>query len=147
MASTFVAWASLWSSFVGTFALLARCHLFSRQATTNMDILFTYSVVAFGLHFRFELKKSEKRHDLYWIASLGVVAIHVRASLTIFELSSVTLSWSERSLECSTAFQRKRGESERWRTGVAALHVQALAVEKRAKMLGESDRERKLHNT
>ncbi len=31
-----------------------------------------------------------KRHDLYLIASLWVVATQVRASLTIFELSSVT---------------------------------------------------------
>jgi hypothetical protein len=29
--------------------LLARCHLFSRQATRNSDVLYTYSVVAFGL--------------------------------------------------------------------------------------------------
>jgi hypothetical protein len=44
-----------------------------------------------GLHFGFELNKSlNKRHDLYLIASLWVVATQVRASLTIFELSSVT---------------------------------------------------------
>jgi hypothetical protein len=30
-------------------ALLARCHLLSRQATRNSDILYTYSAVAFGL--------------------------------------------------------------------------------------------------
>jgi hypothetical protein len=30
-------------------ALLALCHLFSRQATRKSDILYTYSVVAFGL--------------------------------------------------------------------------------------------------
>jgi hypothetical protein len=30
-------------------ALLALCHLFSRQATTKSDILYTYSVLAFGL--------------------------------------------------------------------------------------------------
>ena len=30
-------------------ALLARCHLFSRQTTRKSDILYTYSVVAFGL--------------------------------------------------------------------------------------------------
>jgi len=30
-------------------ALLARCHLFSRQATRNSDMLYTYSAVAFGL--------------------------------------------------------------------------------------------------
>ena len=29
--------------------LLARCHLFSRQATRKSDILYTYSMVAFGL--------------------------------------------------------------------------------------------------
>ena len=40
-------------------ALLARCHLFSRQATRKSDILYTYSVVAFGLALCFELNKSE----------------------------------------------------------------------------------------
>jgi hypothetical protein len=30
-------------------ALLALCHLFSRQATRKSDILYTHSVVAFGL--------------------------------------------------------------------------------------------------
>jgi hypothetical protein len=30
-------------------ALLALCHLFSRQATRKSDILYTYSVVAVGL--------------------------------------------------------------------------------------------------
>ena len=30
-------------------AMLALCHLFSRQATTKSDILHTYSEVAFGL--------------------------------------------------------------------------------------------------
>jgi hypothetical protein len=30
-------------------ALLALCHLFSIQATRKSDILYTYSVVAFGL--------------------------------------------------------------------------------------------------
>jgi hypothetical protein len=30
-------------------ALLARCHLFSRQATRKSDMLYTYSVVAFGV--------------------------------------------------------------------------------------------------
>jgi hypothetical protein len=30
-------------------ALLALCHLFSRQATKKSDILYTYSVVAFAL--------------------------------------------------------------------------------------------------
>jgi hypothetical protein len=29
-------------------ALLARCHLFGRQATRNSDILYTYRVAAFG---------------------------------------------------------------------------------------------------
>ena len=58
-ASSFVAWSSNWPCFwggVGTreeeeeeLALLALCHLFSRQATRKSDILYTYSVVAFGL--------------------------------------------------------------------------------------------------
>jgi hypothetical protein len=30
-------------------ALLALCHLFSRQATRKSDILYTYRLVAFGL--------------------------------------------------------------------------------------------------
>jgi len=42
--------------------------------------------------------------------------------------------------------KRKRGKSERWRRSSAGCErVQALAGEKRAKMLGASDRERKLH--
>jgi len=45
-------------------------------------------------------------------------------------------------------FKRKRGESERWRRSSAGCErVQALSGEKRAKMLGESDRERNLHTT
>jgi hypothetical protein len=35
------------------------------------------------------------------IASLWVVATQVKASLTIFELSSVTSSWSESSLKAA----------------------------------------------
>jgi hypothetical protein len=57
-------------------ALLARCHLFSRQATRNSDILYTYSAVAFGLAL--SLSRTEvmnERHDLYLIASLWVVAL------------------------------------------------------------------------
>jgi hypothetical protein len=34
-------------------ALLARCHLFGRQATRKSVILYTYSVVAFGLALSF----------------------------------------------------------------------------------------------
>ncbi len=30
-------------------ALVALCHVFSRHATSNSDILYTYTVVAFGL--------------------------------------------------------------------------------------------------
>jgi hypothetical protein len=40
-------------------ALLALCHLFSRQATRKSDILYTYSVVAFGLALWLSAKKSE----------------------------------------------------------------------------------------
>ena len=102
-------------------------HLFSRQATRNSDILYTYSVVAFGLGtFPLSSRNLHTQHDLYLIASLWVVAAQVRASLTIFELSSVKSSWSESSLKCSPAIQsfiskRKRGKCQRWRTGVAAL--------------------------
>ena len=57
-------------------ALLAFCHLFSRQTTRKSDILYTYatySVVSSAVHFRFELKKpDDKRHDLYLTASLRV---------------------------------------------------------------------------
>jgi hypothetical protein len=67
----FVAWSSLWSSFIGTL----HCLLFDICSSLN------------------------KRHDLYLIASLWVVATQVRASLTIFE---------------SFVLKRKRGESERW---------------------------------
>ena len=35
--------------FCGHLALLARYHLFSRQETRNSDLLYTYSLVAFGL--------------------------------------------------------------------------------------------------
>jgi hypothetical protein len=53
-------------------ALLAFCHLFSRQTTRKSDILYTYatySVVSSAVHFRFELKKpDDKRHDLYLTA-------------------------------------------------------------------------------
>jgi hypothetical protein len=57
-------------------ALLARCHLFSRQATRKSDILYTYSAVAFGLALSLSRKEvMNKRHDLYLIASLWVVAL------------------------------------------------------------------------
>ncbi len=39
-------------------ALLALCHLFSRQAAKKGDLVYTYKVVG-SLHFRFELKKSD----------------------------------------------------------------------------------------
>jgi hypothetical protein len=46
-------------------ALIARCHLFSRQATRNSDILYTYSAVAFGLALSLSRKEvMNKRHDL-----------------------------------------------------------------------------------
>ncbi len=37
-------------------ALLALCHLFSREATGKSDILYTYSVVAFRLAFSLSAK-------------------------------------------------------------------------------------------
>jgi hypothetical protein len=86
-------------------------------------------------------------------ASLWVVATQVRASLTIFELSSVTSSWSESSLKCTSAFKAsiyKKTLATRagWRRSSAGSErVQALAGDKTAKMLGESDRERMLHDT
>jgi hypothetical protein len=69
-------------------ALLALCPLFSRQATSKSEILCTHTAwKPSGLHFLFEVKKSEK------------------ASLTIFELSCVTSSGLEGSLKCSPAIQ------------------------------------------
>ena len=45
-------------------------------------------------------------------------------------------------------FKRKRGQGEHCCPSFAGCEcVQALAGEQRAKMLGESDRERKLHDT
>jgi hypothetical protein len=43
---TFVAWSSLLDFFYRHLALLAHCHLFSRQATRHSNMLHTYSVVA-----------------------------------------------------------------------------------------------------
>ena len=79
----------------------------SRPATRKSDILYTYSVVAFGLALRFWAKEvwMNKRHDLCLIESLWVVTTQVRTSLTIFEHSSVTSSWLESSLKCSTVFK------------------------------------------
>jgi len=67
-------------------------------------------------------------------ASLWVVATQVRASLTIFELSSVKSSWSESSIKAAMHsklhFKRKRGESERWRRSSAGCErVQAHGEE------------------
>ncbi len=57
-------------------ALFARCHLFSRQATRNSDILYTYSAGAFGLALSLSRKElMNTQHDLYLIASLSVVAL------------------------------------------------------------------------
>ena len=63
-------------------ALLARCHLFSRQAARNNDILYTYSAVAFDFGLALSLWNLNERHDLFFIASLWVVATEVRASFT-----------------------------------------------------------------
>jgi hypothetical protein len=66
----------------------------------------------------------------------------VGASLTIFELSSVTSSWSESSLKSSTAFKDSQENA-----GKASVSVAPLPGAKRAKLLGESDRVRKPCNT
>ena len=92
----------------------------------------------------------DKRHDHYlMIASLWVVATQVRASLTIFELASVTQSGLESSLQCSTAFKASFYKKTRNKRALASqlCRVRArasMAGENRAKMLGGSDRERKL---
>ena len=101
-------------------ALLAGFPLFSRQATRNSDICYTYSAVAFGLALSLTRKELNRRHDLYLIASLWVVATQVRASLTLFELSSVTSSWSESSLKCSTAFKASFQEKMREKRALAS---------------------------
>ena len=75
--------------------------------------------------------------------------------MSIFELSSVTSRWTERSLECSTAFNTSKENAGKASVGVAELadssagceRVQALAGEKGVKMLGERDGERKLHDS
>ena len=71
-----------------------------------------------------------KRHDLYLIASLWVVATQVRASWTIFELSGVTSSWSESSRKCSTAF--KKASFRKKVRGKRALVSQLCRVRARA---------------
>ena len=85
------------------------------------------------------------------IASLWVVAIQLRATLTIVEFSSVTSSWSESSLKCSTAFNASFQKKTRKRALASQLsrgeRVQALAGEKREKMLGGNDREEKIQDT
>ena len=71
-------------------ALLARGHLFSRQATRSSDILYTYSVVAFGpkpstLHtFALSWRSHNKRHELYLITSLEIEVRQARAIRTAF---------------------------------------------------------------
>ena len=82
-------------------ALLALCHLFSRQATRKSDILYTYSVVAFGLALSLRAITSlNKRHDLYLIASLWVVSKENagKASVGVAALpgASACKLWQER---------------------------------------------------
>ena len=61
--------------------LLARCHLFSRQATRKSGILYWHiQRLAFILALWPHAKN--KRYDLCLIASHWVVATQVRASLT-----------------------------------------------------------------
>ena len=84
-----------------------------------------------------------------------LVTTQVRASFTLFELFFSQVSHQggrkarlDAELNSRLHFKRKRGESERWRRRSAGCeHVQALGGEKRAKMLGKSDRERKLYDT
>jgi hypothetical protein len=61
------------------------------------------------------------------------------------------VGWKARlnaALHSKLHFKRKRGKSERWlRSSAGCERVQAVAGEERAKMLGESDRESKLHDT
>jgi hypothetical protein len=82
-------------------ALLAPCHLFSRQATRKSD-----------------------------------VATQVRASLTIFELSSVTSNRLESSLKCSTAFKASFQKKMREKRALASQLCQVRATQ--ALTLGSS---------
>jgi hypothetical protein len=51
-------------------------------------------------------------------------------------------------LHSNLHFERKRGEIERWcHISAGYERVQALSGEERTTMLGESDRERKTHDT
>ena len=71
--------------------------------------------------------------------------------MTIFELSSVTSRGRKDHLNTALHLKfhlQKRGKSElRHRSSAGCEHVQTLEDEKRTKMLGESDRQRKLHDT
>jgi hypothetical protein len=91
---------------------LGLCHLFSRQATRKRDIFYTYRVPGSLWSSTLVLSQTSlnNRHDLYLITSFWVVATQVRASLTIFELSSVKSSCSESLLifsKCIQIFSKK----------------------------------------
>jgi hypothetical protein len=84
-----------------------------------------------------------KRHDLYLIASLWVVATQVRASFVqvSHQVGRKARFKAELNFKNASFQKRQRGESERWhRSSAGCERVQALAGEKKAKMLGESDR-------
>jgi hypothetical protein len=146
-ASSLVAWSSLWSSSVGTvYCLLFAICLADRQQETS----YTYSGSRRSYTFVQEQRSQNKRHDLYLIASLWVIATQVRASLTVLELSSVASRTNQvgRKARLNAALhlkfhKRKRWKRERWRrSSVRSERVQALAGEKREKLFGESDRAR-----
>ncbi len=77
-------------------ALLDRCHLFSRQATRNSDILYKYSAVAFGLALSLsQTEVMNKRHDLYLIASLWVALLCIYAQYQSIRRSGIYLNIHE----------------------------------------------------
>ena len=119
-ASIFVTWSSLWSSFIGSLYCLLHtiCLETGNQKERHIVRIQCGSLRPFT--FALHQKSLNKRHDLYLIASLWVVATQVRASLTIFELSSVTSSWSESSLKCSIAFKASFQKKTRGKRALAS---------------------------
>ncbi len=82
--------------------------------------------------------------QIQFLGSLFLTFCHVESLFDAF------FGYGKLSMQLHSKLDSKRtsGKSERWRRSSAGCErVQALAGEKRAKMLGESDRERKLHDT
>ena len=94
--------------------------------------------------FSFHLCSLNKRHDLYLIATLWVVATRLEPFLLFlsFQVSHQVGRKARLNavLHSKLQFQRKRGNSERWRRSSAGCEcMQALAGEKKAKTLAVSE--------